>query len=431
MTILRKEPQPGTPIALPPQRPYRTAGTMANGWTDQYGAMHVAAAYAGLGLTPGYAVNGVWHHGCKGPWLDFSADVLANNTPNARALPVFTVRRDQADLMQQHGYTRARAIGAPILYAQPSGATRQRGSLLVMPTHTLAGDSFPDRTPFERYAEEVAAVADDFARVVVCIHPSCRKNGLWIGEFSALGFELVDGAMPNDLNALGRMRALFEQFETVTTNGWGSHVAYALAFGARVAIHGSRPEKTEADYLRDASWAANPAGLKQWLSDTTKQREREFLARFHVEPTAAVADVAFGESLLGQDARVSPEAMAAVLAELVTPTPRPAAEIDQIVRAQREKLERARSARGRVLKQVTALEQAGRRGEAAQALMAAMKADASTNDVAVILEGLLAIGDRLVVLDPPRGSVLLGQAEKLARAQGTSLARLRIRAMAA
>ncbi len=431
MTIIGKEPQPGAPIALPPQRPYRTAGAMANGWSDQYGALHVAAAYAGRVLAPGYAVTGVWHHGCKGPWLDFSADVLANNTPNARALPVFTVRREQAELMQRHGYTHARAIGAPILYARPSGAPRQRGSLLVMPTHTLAGDSFPDRAPFERYAEQVAAIAGDFDRVVVCIHPSCRKNGLWIGEFSALGFEMVDGAMPNDLNALGRMRALFEQFETVTTNGWGSHVAYALAFGARVAICGSRPEKTEADYLRDASWAANPEGLKQWLSDDTTRREREFLARFYVSPTAAVADTALGESLLGHDARLSPEEMAEALAALVTPAPRAAAEVEREIRGERERLGRARLERGRVLQQASALERTGRRGEAAQALLGAVKADAATNDAAVILESLVEIGDRLAVLDPKRGAILLGQAEKLARARGTSLARMRVRAEAA
>jgi len=431
MTIIGKEPAPGAPIALPPQRPYRTAGTMANGWSDQYGALHVAAAHAGRVLAPGYGVNGVWHHGCKGPWLDFSADVLANNTPNARALPVFTVRREQAELMQRHGYGQARAIGAPILYAAASGAPRQRGSLLVMPTHTLAGDAFPDRAPFERYAEEVAAAAAGFERVVVCIHPSCRKNGLWVGEFSALGFEQVDGAMPNDLNALGRMRALFEQFETVTTNGWGSHVAYALAFGARVAIFGSRPEKTEADYLRDASWAANPAGLKQWLSDDTKRREREFLARFHVTPHAAVVDEGLGRSLLGDDERLSPVEMAEVLAVLVTPVPRSRAEAEAAMRAEQERLGRARAERSRVLQQAGTLEQAGRRIEAAQTLLGAVKAAAATNDAAVILESLVTIGDRLVVLDPPRGGLLLGQAEKLARARGTSLARLRVRLQAA
>jgi len=187
----------------------------------------------------------------------------------------------------------------------------------VVPTHTLAGDQFPDRSAFERYADQIKAVAGHFSRVVICIHPNCRRNGLWVREFSTRGFEIVFGAQTNDANALLRMRMLFGQFESMTTNGWGSHVAYALAFGARVSIHGALPQRTEADYLRDLCWAANPAGLKAMLSSETLAREREYLQAFHQSPEQGVADVAKGRWLIGAEHKLAPAEMKQVMVAMI------------------------------------------------------------------------------------------------------------------
>ncbi|MCX6938742.1 MAG: glycosyltransferase [Verrucomicrobia bacterium] len=190
-----------------------------------------------------------------------------------------------------------------------------------MPGHTLRGFEFPDRKAFMRYAEEIKSIAAFFDRVVVCVHPACRHNGLWVSEFSSLGFEIIYGAETHDANALPRMRALFEQFEAITTNGWGSQVAYALAFGAKVAIWGTMPDIGEKNYLLDTTWAANRASLKAALSAETKAREQAFLAKFLVPPQAAVADKALGEWLIGAENRISPGEMRELLGELIDPDP--------------------------------------------------------------------------------------------------------------
>jgi len=304
-------------IQLPAQVIFQQSCRLDNGWSDHYGAIQVAAAYAGRSCPPRYYLRGIWQHGCFGPWQNLSAEALCYSAPGAREKPVWVAREDQAALLREKGYTQVRAVGLPILYTPDTPAERIPGSLLVVPTHTLTGDKIPDRSQFEHYADEIKATAGRFQRVVVCIHPNCQKNGMWVREFTERGLEIVYGALTNDANALIRMRRLFEQFEFVTTNGWGSHVAYALAFGAKVSVYGAQPQRTEADYLRDPSWAANPAGLRAMLAVGTQEQEQEFLKPFGQKPENGVADVAKGRALIGAEHKLTPEEMAAGLTQLV------------------------------------------------------------------------------------------------------------------
>ena len=299
---------------------FQQACSLDNGWSDHYGAMQVAAAYAGVAISPRYFIKAIWMHGCGGPWLETVPESLYLNSPMARKWPVFVARQDEVDCLQRHGLPRVQAIGLPIAYTPDPGVTRQPGSLLVMPTHTLTSDTCHDRAAFELYANEISAVAGKFQRVVICIHPNCQRNGLWVREFTERGFEIVYGAQTNDANALLRMRALFEQFEFMTTNGWGGHVAYALAFGARVSIHGTQPKRAEADLERDESWAANKGTLKTLLSDATQSRRTEFLKEYNRPPDEGIADVAKGRWFIGWDNRLSPEAMRETLAQMIETT---------------------------------------------------------------------------------------------------------------
>ena len=392
-------PQATEPLQLPPSKPFRQFCAVENAWSDHYGGLHLAAAHAGQPLGPRYAINGIWHHGCHGPWLDFAPDLLCGNAPNARNRPVFVARRDLADLLVRSGYRQVRAIGLPIVYTTAFPVNRRSGSLLVVPTHTLIGDGFPDRSAFVAYANEIATSARHFAQVTVCVHPNCRRNGLWVKEFAAHGFEIVYGAQTNDANALARMRALFEQFETVTTNGWGSHVAYALAFGARMAIHGTQPQRTQADHLRDTAWAADPVALQQALSAETAARERAFLSEFYRDPREAVPNVECGRWLIGVEHKLTPTEMAAVLSDLVEPL----ADATSDYRGQRE------AARA----QARQLAATGRKQEAAQLLLRMVQSVVESKQPRLILDTLTVAAADLATLDPAKAAYLRDQAHKL------------------
>lgn len=391
---------------LPPNKPFRQFCRHEDGWTDHYGALHVAAAYAGLVMPARYAVRGLWQHGCHGPWQMASPGVLVVNAPGAQARPAFVARQEEADLLRANGYPQVRAIGLPIVYTPPPQVERVAGSLLVVPTHTLIGDKFPDRVHFERYADEVREIAGQFRHVVVCVHPNCRKNGLWVKEFTERGFEIVYGAQTDDANALLRVRTLFSQFETLTTNGWGSHVAYALAFGLRVSITGTEPARKEADLLRDATWAADKEALKRVLSEETRAAKHEFLKAFHVPAIAAISDVALGRWFVGADNRLPPEEMRTVLKQLIDPAPCTAEEAAH-AEAQLDKPWKSKLTAG--------LAFASRdRTKAVKLMLEGLQAAQTSNNPTVILNALIEIPAQLGRLDAGRARYLLELALPLA-----------------
>lgn len=388
-------------IFLPSTQIFCQRSRHEDGWSDHYGALHEAADYAGLALPEQYMLRGIWQHGCLGPWEATSPGPLFFNSPQANSWPLFVSRPEEADYLRAHGYPRAQAIGTPIIYTSGESVARMPGTLLVMPTHTLAGDSFEDRTPFGQYADEIKSITGRFRRVVVCVHPNCRKNDLWIREFSERGIEIILGAQTNDRNALRRMRGLFEQFESVTTNGWGSHVAYALYFGAKVSLYGREVVPGVANSLRDVSWAADPATLMAQLSEAVNQRKREFLHRLYRTPDEGVKDINWGRWFLGAERKLTPANMKMVLAEI----------IPHLLEFQ--EVQRTRDQR-RVIRQEAARLVAAKRGsEATRLLLAFVQQAAATKQALFILETLHEISADLQPLDPVRAAQLHEQARLL------------------
>jgi len=301
-------------LRLPAVSYFKQRSDTRNGWSDHYGALDVALAYAELRHHDGY-FNAIWQHGCHPPWRTHSPGLLAYNSPALEELAIFVAKMEQVELLAGIGVKNVRAIGLPIVYTRSVGRSRRKGSLVVFPTHTLSGESYPDRTPFKRYAEEIGRHAKEFKSVVVCVHPSCIQNGLWVDEFKAIGVPVIEGANTSDRNALIRMRALFEQVETMTTNGWGSHVAYALAFGTKVSICGSKPERGREHYENDTTWQADLKAMEHAFSTDQAMAEQLYLQKLFVEPTEAIGDLSWGREMIGWEHRIAPEMMRTLLQE--------------------------------------------------------------------------------------------------------------------
>ena len=273
--------------------------------TDNYGALHVAAAYCGLRSIPQIPI-GLWQHGCQTPWQQVQPEVVVYRAP--RDGSCWVARADEVQYLQAAGYRHVRAIGLPIVYTADPGTPRIPGSLLVMPCHAMRWDKF-GADQFERYVAQIQSIAGHFQQVVACVSPTCLANGFWEPQFRAAGIPVVRGAAANDANALRRMRALFEAFDYVTTQDYGSHVVYGLAFGAKVSIWGDRIPVTREQLLQDATWAPFPAAVDRFLSEETEREADKMLRRYRVEPWKAVQDVAWGRWMIGYDNKVSPEQM--------------------------------------------------------------------------------------------------------------------------
>ena len=157
-----------------------------------------------------------------------------------------------------------------------------------------------------RYVSQVVSLKGKFSQITACVSANCIARGLWAPQFDAAGIHVVRGAGFSDANSLRRMRALFETFEFVTTDGFGSHVVYALYFGAKVSLWGKETPLTRANVLADATWAAFPDAVDKRLSPETRRAAEEHVRRFRVEPWLGIENADFGKQMVGHDNKLSP-----------------------------------------------------------------------------------------------------------------------------
>ena len=267
-----------------------------------YGALQVAAEYCGLQRVPPQ-LFGSWQHGVWPPWQKVQPEIIVYDAP--KPMTCFVAREDEVAFLKPAGYRSVRAIGLPIIYTQPSGLSRIPNSLLVMPTHSLSSDVKLPST--DQYVAEIASIQNKFDLIVACVSAYCIANGLWSPQFKALGIDVVRGAGIADTNALNRLRALFERFEYMTTDSYGSHVFYALYFGVKVSIWGSATPVFRENYLRDEGCAAYPEAIDKLLSEETKRQGESYLAPLRVDPWRGVQNVELGKFMMGESNKLGPE----------------------------------------------------------------------------------------------------------------------------
>ena len=268
----------------------------------QYGADKVAAEYCGLKRIPNY-FDGHWQHGWMASYFNCGiSHVIPEKVFDKNIEPCFVARKDQEEFLKNSGYI-SHAIGLPIAYTTPSQCVRKKGSLLVMPAHS--NEYTKHRWKFDQYADEINALKNNFLEIVICVHKGCLANNYWINEFASRGFPVIIGADAKDKNSLTRMRHLMEQFEFVTTNAYGSCIAYGAAFGAKVSIYGSFSEPK----LEDFSEIIHLYEKKTWDEVIYLQSEiktREELNEFFTHPVLAKERTGWGSWQIGSDNIISP-----------------------------------------------------------------------------------------------------------------------------
>jgi hypothetical protein len=227
-----------------------------------YGALWVAANYCGFQKPP-LRIPGEWQHGWAPPQHNIHPEVVVGGNGASEACRstarFWVAREDQALYLKSHGYAHAEAIGLPIIYVPPPKVSRESGSMLVMPIHSLSYTTHSWN--FDQYAEEIGSIANRFSRVVACIHPACFQKDYWVTEFKNRGVPAISGAETTDRNSLLRMALLFSRFEFVTSNGFGSQLAYAGHFGAKPSLFGTIVAYKPIDFANDTSFFRNHPDL--------------------------------------------------------------------------------------------------------------------------------------------------------------------------
>lgn len=271
-----------------------------------YGAQLIAAKYCGLSAPP-WKAEGEWQHG----WIvkernihpEFVVGYDGKSFGRRGKEKFFVAREDQALYLKSCGYKHVVAIGLPVIYLANNHLARMAGSLLVMPVHSLQGTT--EQWDDNAYVEYIKSISHHFSKIVVCIHSDCLAKGNW-SAFAQTGFEVVSGAEVKDANSLQRMADLFFQFEYVTTNEFGSQVAYASYFGCKVSVFGPRVDFRKEDYANLSLYKNAPELLDIVAGGNSMSYMFETYKQFVVNPWQARAHQEWAAWELGEQNKKTP-----------------------------------------------------------------------------------------------------------------------------
>ena len=274
-----------------------------------YGADSVLQNYCSrtLEISSDYS----WQHGwCCQERQDIDPILLIQEPVVEPAKQYLVARQDEAQYLRQHGLS-ASAVGLPFVYAPSLEVKQKPHSLLVMHAHSLQYTEHQWR--FDAYVEQIAKISDQFEQVTACIHPSCIEKGYWYPQFEQAGIDCITGSQAYDANGLVRMKTLLNQFEFMTTNCLGSHVAYAAACGVKVSIFGEYAEYREEDFAKSEFYNLHPHTLQPILQLHSESFARRRWPKFFVEPSKASQDTKWGAMQIGAANQISSAEMRKLL----------------------------------------------------------------------------------------------------------------------
>jgi hypothetical protein len=261
---------------------------------EYYGAIHMIAAKCGRRNIRPYAPK-TWLHGWQSlkPLKFINQIIFWGGERDVHLVHT----KEQKDFARNLGYKFAEAIGAPFTYVPKSFSTRIPGSLLVMPPHGIPQAEI--RNCPHDYLDYMADLRREFEVVAACIHPHDCKNGMWPQQLSKLGIPWTTGASVEDRNALFRMRALFDLFESMTTNAIGSHVAYAAFCGCKVSVSGPF-HRWDPGMFDDDQWYDDKQELLEHeMKSNDENNARDNYGHLFRQPCLADLQVAWAEQELG------------------------------------------------------------------------------------------------------------------------------------
>lgn len=250
----------------------------------------------------------VWSHGCR--LLD-GEDVRYYIRFPELSGHVLVARQTEAAFLSANGIGKVYAVGLPICYAQPSNASRNRGSLLVMPPHATSHSR--SSSAFCEYFEYIKSIRHHFDRVVCCLSRQCLQVKSVRKLIEEADIPVVCGSAIDDANSLPRTRRLFETFDCVTTNSFGSHLAYAMAFGAKVSVAGPIHQPSAEDVANEPFYVENPDLNDPEYRLSRQQIIEKTFAALRVDPWGASEHVEWGRHLIGAENVRSPREIGKLL----------------------------------------------------------------------------------------------------------------------
>lgn len=286
-----------------------------------YSADVIIQKYCGLPNPP--VIPAYWPHGWLPSVLTEQPMLVARHKTTAglrdeevrdriecekKTVVQWVARPLDAEVLARHGYDHVDVVGLPFCYLPDTGATREPGSLLVMPHHGNVLDD--DQLALEAdYAAYIDSIAGRFSRVIVMVSPGDHWRGSWSPAFRARRFEVVLGTEPMSVDAMVRMKHLFQSIEFLTTPGFGSHIPYAASCGVKVSMAGPMRAMNPASFETSYTWRMFPETRVNHMKMYDPDVMRDFFPFLFTDPWRATDQTAWGAAEIGMPNRLSPGAM--------------------------------------------------------------------------------------------------------------------------
>lgn len=295
-------------LNLPPYEPFEFEEAHAfNFWRDYYGALEIVKKYCSLKPETRFR-DFCLYHGVFPPGYN-TLSILTNKLFDKNKI-YFVTDNDQKRILIENGYTKTFCIGLPIIYAPIPKVNRIKGSILIMPSHSLVGCITYNEGKRGEFLDEILKNNNiDSKNILACLHSNDVKNGFWVDELKERGISFIEGAKTNDKNAYHRQVALFSQFEYMITNDFGSHVAYALYLGVKVVLK-DFPVELKALYDLVEERVTPETGL---TFEDLENLKKVTLKDLYTDISDAKPHVELGSYFLGFEHKVSPSKMKRLL----------------------------------------------------------------------------------------------------------------------
>ena len=273
-----------------------------------YGSYNVFSKYLGLKKTANF-IYGTIMHGWSPPEMNLYPEfIVCHDNKNSRE---YLDRQDQVDFLKKKGFKNVYSIGNPIIYFPKINTKRIKNSLLVMPQHF---SKFTIEDLYEvdiAYTEFLKPIISKFDIVALCLYSDDFKKKNY-KSLRQLIKNIIEGANIEDINAYERMIKLFCKFEYVTSNFFGSHVAYGAYFGCKVSVIGPQyPQNIKmfvpkTQLFKNVSKNENDA-LINYQNEIIEKKYPKIYNRFVCNPKRAKKNVKWGKWQLGVKHKKSPE----------------------------------------------------------------------------------------------------------------------------
>ncbi len=291
-----------------------------------YGAKIVVSEYCGLHSKEAN-IPGFWMHGWIPPYYNVHPVLIALHKREVSGFRFpwsrdtfntsddqLVARADQEDFLSKHGYTNVKAIGLPFVYLEQPVLPRIKDSLLVVPPHGVGwrGENNP---LVKRYVDYISSLKTKFSVTRLCIPVSDYITGDWWPAFQKMGIGNIVSVDRSNTRSMHRLRQILSQFEYVTTNSFGSIVAYAAFSGCKISVAGPYDAITEELLKKSHAVLHFPELLEKVIELYSESTFRSYYPELFVEPERACERIEWGRFELGYKHRLTIEQMRTFLKE--------------------------------------------------------------------------------------------------------------------